>query len=356
MPGAAAQGADAVRQRLSQRVVIGVVLSVAWIAMMVAVWRNETGRSGRSLREFGISQHVMLSTWIAYDQWMTIEHNGKRIGATRTTVRQSSPRVGEAESGTMPLPDFIMRTRARLTASLMNMNIPLDLQAQVRMNEAFEVEIFQAAADLGGQRLRLDAFVEGRTLYYRLRTGVAALGDDPSTAATTFAGGILGGLLPDRDVAGSSPIDGPIVLEQMMAPVLGMVSRGEQLKPGMTWSTRVSNPLHGSLNQTLHVEVIGRDELTINGEQRSAWKLLERTGNFGTTVWYDDRGQPLRREMNNGFVMQATSSQSVLEVDSGFRSDLVRMDTIDRQAILDRIDPELRDVPLSDLLPPLPRL
>jgi hypothetical protein len=346
---------------------IGLLVTAVWVMVMIQVWRNETDRVGAGLREMGISPEVILSTWIDFDQWMAVEQNGKWLGAGRLTIRRRTSTDPDLDnrplSGIPDLPGFHMNNRTRLSIPLMGVLVPLDLQVRVNMNAAFEMDTLQTALLLAGQRLDLDAFVEDGFLYYRVRTGKVTAENAPNAPDPAAAGPVAsdphaafvdaGFGLPQNDVCGRSPLDGPIVLSDVVLPIM---ARGEKLAEGASWTTRVSNPLQGRLDQRIDVKVEAEETIVVDGEAVECWRLVERIGALQTTVWCDRLGRPVRRQLANGLQMTMTQSDKVLPRDPAIRQDLPMDEAIDREWIRTHLDPAMADVPLETLLARIPRL
>jgi len=78
-----------------------------------------------------------------------------------------------------------------------------------------------------------------------------------------------------------------------------LVAQG--LRRGATTTLRVFDP--SALDaQPMTIEVLGRDQLTIDGRQVEAWKLHESLHGIDSQVWLDDAGETLREEGPMGLV------------------------------------------------------
>jgi hypothetical protein len=340
------------------RLWIGLGVTGIWLFSMALVWRDETGRSGAGLRGLGVSPEIVMSTWIDLDQWVFIEQNGRKLGSSRLEIRKHSE-VEEGSrpvGGAPPMPGFALESRTRLGLPFMGVNVPIDLRMKVEMDSSFEMRTLQAVVRLAGQPFDLQAFVEDRTVFFRIRSGRHAYDagggvEDVAGSGAAAAGsmpGQAGFLLPDRDLCGSRPLVGPIVLGDVLLPVL---SRGEQMAAGAEWKTRVANPLFGQFDQTVHVKVEGEEKIRVGERDRETWRLTERVGTMASTVWYDRSGRLVRRQLPSGLTMTLVESNEVLGQDAEFRRILPLDPEIDRAWIREHQDPALAGVSLEELLP-----
>jgi len=342
-------------------------VTVAWVTVMSLLWWREGRRSGVSLRQMGLSPEVLLVEFGSYSHWMLIDQAGKRIGlhllsimprdASETSAKRSGSQ-SEADSNhrekPLTIPGYELDTRTRLEVQMLGLKLPVDLAAEVAMNHAFEMETMQARITLGGQLAFFDAFVEGQRLYYRIRTPAGGL--DADRATTPFASqspqgpvaGSEGSLLPPgRDWCGRSRLKGPVVLSEVILPIL---TRPKMLKEGLQWTTQVSNPLLGRLNTQIEVRVDGRATIELGSESVDAWKLTERLGTMTSHSWYDDQGRLVRRELPGRMVWSRTTTSEVGGEYPKFRS-FEAYDPIDRDYIKSHLDPDLIDAKIEELLP-----
>jgi hypothetical protein len=335
---------------------IGLVVTLAWLASMGALLRREAGMGGRGLRELGVSPEVLLVSWNDYEHWLTISQNGRRLGLTQLQIvsRNTSP---EGYSGGRTMPGYHLQSRTRLSFNMLGLQLPIDMQLRVEMNQAFELQTAQAQLLFAAQRMELQGFVQdNRSLYYRLRIGPQQ-GDWNSsatlaTAAPTTATGAAALLVP-RDVCGRMPLQGPVLLTDVIGPIL---FRMEKLRPGLEWTTQAANNLlEGKLDTTVQVRVERKELLNVASRPVEAWRLTERMGSLSSTVWYDLTGNLLRRDMPNGLRLERIAVGQALEQDPGMRRPGSMM-PLDRDYIRHHLSPELTDQPLAELLPEMPKL
>ena len=339
---------------LSRRFLVGVAITSFWLAMMVWLWRREAG-GGSQLDQMGLSPEVLLVTWNDFDQWMWIEQQGRRLGASRTSIRVESRPDSDARSS---LPDYLLDNRWRLNFRLLGMSIPLDAAVHVRMNGRFEMRTLQARARMAGRLFTLQSFVEERNLFYEARIQADLA---PTSGSVDLAGlgmpllpgmGDAGGLplLQDREIRGRAPLKGPMMLGDVIAPIL--VRRGNLAK-GQAWQTRVSDPIGGLIDQTIHVRVEDQETIHIGNASVLAWRLSENTDTLQSLAWYDASGNLLRRQAYGDLVMERAEVVEVLAADPAFRKE-PDFEPIDRARIQSNLDPALDGKPIQSLLPALP--
>ncbi len=324
----------------SRRLVFSLAVFAAWIVAMRAVWLHENGRGGQGLKQLGVSPEVLLVTWTNYDHLLWIIQNNTRIGATQMTIlRHDDPRAPKDR-----LPGYELTSRTRMKPRMMGLPLPVDISLVVGMNGSFEMETLQGSLLVAGQPMRLDAFVEGRQLYYRARVG-----DGATTAALSSA---LAAAVKKRDVCGRSPLAEPIMMQDVLLP---LVIHEGKLQPGQGWTTASSDPIAGLLHQSVRIDVVGRETLKFGGKEIPVWHLTERVGETRTQAYYDMLGHPIRRDAPGGLTLLATEPEAVKKFDPGFGRAPERA-PIDREYIRTHIDPEFDNKPLENLLPGLPAM
>ena len=345
--------------RFGPRLWIGLGVAVFWIASMSLIYLFEMGRSGSGLRRMGVSPEVLMVSWKPYDHWMWIEQDDRRIGATNLAI---VPQVLQVAN--VPVPSertiYELTSRTRVAFSMIGLKVPIDLFFEGQMNEALELMSLQAVLTLANRRVLMQSFVEDLSFFYRI--SVEAVDPEETTqgdeSATTDRNApdpaAIKALLPERDEYGRVQLKGPILLRDVITPVL---SQGNQeFEPGQRWTTRASDPLGGRFDTTVHVKVEDRETLTVEGEPVEAWRLTERVGSsLQSTVWYDSEGRLLRRELNGGWRLERTDISKVQGFDPGFLHTIAPPE-IDREAIRTNAGDTQGDESLAGMLPPMPRL
>ena len=324
----------------SPRLWVSLAVTAAWLAAMAGIWAREGRRGGGGLREVGLTPEELLVTWSGYDHQLWILQQGRRIGATRLSIQRQE----DSKVPTGQMPDYELTSRTRLTLRLLGLATPVDLSLDALLNASFELRSFRGQATFAGQRLRLHAFTEGKSLYYRTTIGA----DAPSTGTRRAAPA----LLPPRDLCGRAPLAHPIVLRDALLP---LIAKRANFQPGQEWSTQASMPLQGALGEPVRVRVIGREQLTLGGEPIDAWHLVEEVGEMRSDVYYGLNGALLRRVLPSGFVMERTSPDDLRHFDAAFAV-LQPMGEIDTDYIRTHLDPALDGKPLESLLPIPPML
>lgn len=352
---------------------VGLGVTVLWLSVMTLMWLRESGRMGGSLRQMGVSPEVLLVSWNDYEQWLWIEQNGQRLGASQMALTLKPQRAPATAAKTRELPGYLEEARTHLAWRLLGFEVPLEIATRVDLNPAFEMDALQAVVHVAGRQLLLQAFTEGGQLYYRCRVGLAdgnGLADGSGAAdghtpaanvdALPAGGGGMAALFAPRDVCGQTPLTEPIFMSDTIIPIL---TRSETLKAGQRWTTRASNLLEGVMRDEVRVTVDAEEEMLIGEEKVKVWRLTESFGALRSTVWYDQRGRVVRRDLGEGSA--AALSRGIRFAAAG-RADAIRaypvldkpyaFPSLDRAWIRQHVSPELRGKPLRELLPQLPSL
>jgi hypothetical protein len=341
----------------SLRFWIGLTITIIWLVMMVLLVVRSGLRPGDALRRMGVSAEVLMVSWSDYDHWVWVSSRGRRLGLSHLAVHPSTGfGAGEEQS---KIPSYEMESRTRLIFEMMGMTLPMDFAMAGRMNSAFELETLQALIKLADQQVLCQAFCEEDWLYYHFRiepsgeplTLPSMVENDASSNATGFPVP-LAGLLPSRDVCGRVSLTEPILMSNVLLPI---ITRSEKIKEGARWSTHVSDPVAGMLDLAVDVTVQAKEEIQIDGVTFQAWKMIEKVGGIQSTVWYDTEGRLLQQDMSNGLRLMRANASEVLDYDPAFRRRPV-YPTLDRQWIRTHLDPELDGKSLGSLLPGLPVL
>lgn len=344
----------------SGRTWVALTVTAVWLATMVALWIQETGRLGADLRRMGISPEVLLVSWGGYEHWMWIRRQGETIGATHLAIVPTTlgGRLADDEGGQSLRaardPGYRMQSHTRMEPELLGRRIPLAIRIDVLMNLTFELETCQAAIDLPGYAVGLQAFTEEGSLFYRLRTApvedratTGILAQDPPPAT----GGMLMASLGRQDLCGRAALPRPLVLEEAIRSI---APQSDRLEAGERWRLRTADALslHESLDTTLIVEVEGKETLRLGDREIETWKLSERMGDTRATAWYDMTGRLARRETGGGMVLERADYEQVVQRYPGFRLGHV-LPELDRAWIREHVDPEL-STRIGEVLKSLP--
>lgn len=336
----------------SPRFGVYLVVTAVWLTMLTQLWLREAGQGGASLKKIGIQPEVLLVAWTDYEQWLWIERAGRHIGLTNLRIPPAKTDVaGPGGAGSQ----YVMQSHTRVRLPIMSLEIPAELSYEITMNTAFEMEALQGHLKLAGQEFQIQAFVENRFLYYRVRVEAAATSATaarPGGAAPGVLPGLLG-QLQQVDLCGRSPLPEPIFLTEAVIPVL---THSATLKVGESWVTRAANPLSGVGHTDVRVTVEAKEKLELDGEAVEAWRVTEQVGQLRSTAWYNMQGLMIKGEMGSGLsLVQAKKSQGMLEYPD-FRRDYRFTAPIERGWIRQHLDPRMDGTPLSQLLPVPPGL
>lgn len=286
--------------------------------MTLLLWRREAGMN-YAVRELGISPDVLTATWIDYDQWMYVERGGIRIGVYRMRLQRDNDHRS-----------YELEARSRLQIDMLNLHIPLEIDAHVQMNERFELVDCQGRMEANGQEITAQAFVKGLGLYYSLA------GPEPFVPA--------GGIISRLD------LQAPVMLADAVLP---LISQNSRLRVGRKWNTHASDPISGRLSMIVHVEVEAIEPLTTPDGVEEAYRVVERVGEQSTTSWYSLDGQLLKTDLGNGLVMIRAEEKEAENYNRELRGPL-RLAPIDRETIVQKATPF--DPKGGNPLPWMPRL
>ena len=267
--------------------------------MMTLLWRREVG-SRASVRDLGLTPDDLTATWIDFDQWMWIERAGQRRGVyTLQIVRDN-----DADAYTMVL------------AVIADLGLPglpsidIEVDVEVIMNGRMEMQTLQGRLAAFDLPMTLDAFVESSELIYRFVGPPAAIQGGEQTARR--------------------PLDRPLMMAGAIRPIV--LTQSHRLRVGRSWTTRASDPLRGSLDAVVHVEVVARESIEIDGETVEAFRVVESAGDMRTTSWHDGEGVLLRTDMGNGLVLTRALAEEARERHPALKTPRV-FPPIDREAM-----------------------
>jgi hypothetical protein len=342
------------------RLLVGLSVTLLWLAVMGFIVMRETGRTQAGLQRMGVSSELLMVSWADYEHWMWIERNNQRIGATQLAIRRVRPKTtaGDRPTDASPLFMYVMDTRTHVPLSMFGMTIPIDLAIRAEMNQVFELETLEGRLDIEGYRIFCQAFTENGQLFYRVMAE-DSLAENwmPNRQATEENRRIYDSWLPaflrmpDRDLCGRTPLPEPILLREVVAPILTQV---EHLRPGQKWTTRVDSPfMGGSRGVPIHVTVEGREGLAIDGKIIPSWRLTEWMESLESTAWYDNEGRLLRRQMPGGLALVRSDRRDVVMAYPALTEPMAYL-PLDRVWIKEHLRSELIGRTLADLLPALP--
>lgn len=340
------------RGLISWRLAIHLAVTAAWLAAMAQLWVREHGKGGKSLVRMGVSPEVLQVSWNDYLQWMWIEQNGRPIGLNMTNISMMlvDPRAHDNEAH-----GYQMESRTQVAFQVMGMTLPIEMATEVEMNPVFEMETLQAAVRAAGQELLIQAFVEDRNLYYRVKLAAEPTSPSQSGLAGLNFNPLVGmlGQLPRRELCGRAPLPEPIFLTDAVLPVL---TRSQTLKAGQRWVTDASNPLTGMLHSQVRIGVEAREKLAVGEERVDAWRIVQQVGEARATSWYDTNGRLVQSDLGNGLRLVQTNRSAAVKAYPAFERSYNFRERLNREWIKQRLDPKLDGAPLSQLVPALPGL
>lgn len=98
-------------------------------------------------------------------------------------------------------------------------------------------------------------------------------------------------------------------MAEALRPTLG---RRMKIQTGEKMSAPILDPLTGRNRGTLTIEIGEKDTLTLDGQQVEGYKVVSSVGDIKTTMWVDDAGQTIRRQLVGGLSMERTTRDKAL--------------------------------------------
>ncbi|MFN8625604.1 MAG: transglutaminase-like domain-containing protein [Candidatus Binatia bacterium] len=206
------------------------------------------------------------------DEWMSVYHEGVKIGYTHALVRADG-------AGAYFVEDALLR--------LVVLDTPQTVQTRIRGHVASDSSLRDVEFELrsGAGTLRATGVVEPAGLRLKVATGA-----DVSEQ-----------VLPLRE---------PVFLPSLVRTALNR----DTLAAGHQFTVLVFDPV-SLRNDRMVVTVDGQEALPDVGGAVQAWHVREEFRGFKTTAWMDADGAVLREEGPLGMVLVRTSAEQALHAD-----------------------------------------
>ncbi len=304
-----------------RKIIIGIVITVFWLAMMtVLVLRHTTLFTRREAPP--LNTETLSESWRDSDEWMELLWNNFSIGFLRTTTRRLyEPVKITSPSGEAPLIDRNGAFHATIQGVVRFGPFGARINASALLTQRLMLDRFRMVAELGPG-------ATGRSVVSAESTGNAPDASD-APAAKADAGrkavpagpdvlqvdGLArGGRLYLRIQRGDAirfenvAMPRPAALADSLRP---LYSRAD-LKPGDVYSIPVFDPVWNMQGGVMTVRVQKREAIPVEGRNVDALRIETEMGAVRTTTWTDDQGRVLRREMPP-FTMVAAAPKRVIE-------------------------------------------
>lgn len=126
-----------------------------------------------------------------------------------------------------------------------------------------------------------------------------------------------------------------ISMAEALRPALGTQM---EIKPGNQMSAPILDPLSGRYRGTLTIRIEKKEPVIIEGREIKAFRVVSSLGDIRTTMWVDEDGQTLRRQLIGGLAMERTTREKAL----------AQAPSLQETLEIPEVDPaDFKDVPLS---------
>ncbi|MEE2788113.1 MAG: transglutaminase-like domain-containing protein [Myxococcota bacterium] len=194
------------------------------------------------------------------DEWLGLFFKGERVGLAHLNKARSS------DGGYL----YDSTTTLRLVA--FGIKSRLDARISAQFDAALNLGSIQFKITAGPAKFEGQAIVEDRAIKVTLGRGT-----------------------PDRTI--TIPVDTPPVLRHLV----GVRLRKENLVVGQTLKIPIFDPMTQG-TQTMEIEVVGRDEITILDQTFPATHIRQKVSGLVLNGWINERGEMLKQELGLGLV------------------------------------------------------
>ncbi len=260
------------RKRIWIRRLAAAGIALFWAAMVIALARRSSAPMPAADGAEALDSRAIAAQWQDVEEWMSIESNGKPIGAIHSRLARQSG--GE----------FQLTSRASLRFSAPD-RAGLDLAAIAKLNDRFELSSFSMRADSSPLRLRVYGFVWAERLYLRFATG-------ESNKRMAYY-----------------PLEGPVSLMEALRP---LAARAVDLEPGKLYRIQAFDPIWFGQAGAAAIEIVGEETIVSLGVPVEATRMEMRLGGRKLTAWIGPDRSLLRYEMMDGLVFERMDAAEAL--------------------------------------------
>jgi hypothetical protein len=269
------------KQSLSYKIV-GIAVVVVWILMMAELARRTHYASkGREFAqtEKGIAQGDS-------EQWMDILLKGKKAGYAVNRVRKVDGR-------------YEVNERIVLIVTLMGSTRRILTSTRAQVDHEFHVTDFTFSLSSEFIDFRVSGRIEGEELFIWM-------GEEGKGEAKRIR-------LPAKPMINAS---------------VTHYLRSREIAVGSTFSLPLFDPISMTTNPAI-IKVVGKEEITINGQAYEAFRLEMNVLGRPLTFWLDERGNSLKEEGFMGFTLVRTTPEKALAgLDSSVRADFYEISSV----------------------------
>ncbi len=216
-----------------------------------------------------------VQKWRDVEESMIIKNGETPVGASLTDVRQEK----QPDDSLTYTADF------RINVKVSPLLPQVVLKGRSIMDAKMHLKRFHATADVGPAKFSATGEVDDNLLYLKINK--------------------------NNDInLQRIDLNGPISLAEAVRPAIGSqlnITSGESL------STPVIDPLTGSNRGTLTITVKDQEQITVDGESISAYRVVSSLADIETIMWVDAYGQTLKRNLVGSFTMEKADREEALK-------------------------------------------
>lgn len=270
--------------------IVGIAVVVLWIFMMAELARRThytSNEPGAGSTETGITQGDS-------EQWMDILLKGSKAGYAVTRVRKLDGR-------------YEVNERIVLIVTLMGSTRKILSSTRAQVDDEFHVTGFTFSLSSELIHFRVSGRIEGEELFI-------TMGEEGKEEVKRIR------------LQGKPMINAGVT----------HYFRSRELAVGNTFSLPLFDPISMTANPAI-IKVVGKEDITINGETYNAFRLEMDVLGRPLTFWLDEEGNSLKEEGFMGFTLVRTTPERALAgLDSSMRVDFFELSAI-------KVERELED-------------
>lgn len=217
--------------------------------------------------------------WQDIEEYMLLKRGNNTVGASRTSIKK----MDRATTGT---PSFGYAGVFTLSGKLNDLLPQANVRVRTQLDPDMNLTKFSAAMDIAGISYSANGQVIDKSLYLAI--------SKPNNISHKIV-----------------HLDKPITLSEFARSTLASKM---DIKVGNTETMPVVNPLSGSVSGSLKVTVEGKETITVQEREVSAYKLVSDFNDIRTTMWVSKDGTTLKRQLVGNISMEKTDRETALKV------------------------------------------
>jgi hypothetical protein len=260
---------------------ISAAIVLFWLCMMCSLVAQRILTGRREAKSTLIQPDVLALQWVDITEWNLIKKDGRTVGASFLNIAQERT-ASDQELGTAK---FHVFQSMDVTVPVFGFSQSARMQAAVTLTPSFNVDDFSARIEVPPFAFRIEGFVEGRHLYFRLLQG-----GEP----------VLYQVLPLKNTP------------NLLSAIEPMMARHTDLKVGESYAVDVVDPLGFVGNQRALVKIAKSENIRFGGVETPVFRIDTTVGDSTKSRWVDIKGRTLRAELVNGLAAEAVSRHDAL--------------------------------------------